>query len=964
MSPTAGTREGLSFGPYNLLVRERLLTRDGAPVELGARAFDILIALVSRPNEVVSKKELLSQVWPDVTVEESSLRFHMAGLRKALGDGQDGARYITTLAGRGYCFVAPVSRSSEVRRADAAVESGFPQTNLPGRVMHMIGRDEDVLRISAHLIGARFVSIVGIGGVGKTTVAIAVGHHLFEAFAGAVLLVDLSALRYPSLVATTVASELGLSVQSEDATPAVIAYLRRKRMLVILDTCEHLIDAVAAFALQIYAKAPDVHLLTTSREVLQVEGEHVYRLDTLACPPEDSEVVSAAAQTFPAPRLFIERAAASGGGLELSDADVAIVVRICRKLDGVALAIELAARRVEAYGLQQTETLLDQRLLALLGHRGATPRQRTLQAALDWSYQLLSELERLVLRRLAVFVGHFTLDAAWFVVTGNDIDQSRALGAIESLVGKSMIVTRPIGAMMRYRLLDTTRAYVLNVAIDDAQAADLAMRHANYYRRWLDQRGSESSMLPTGAERSPYLAALNNARSALEWCFGEGGDVALGIELAAAAVPVFLAMSLLPECHRWSERAIRALDEAARGSPEEMQLQAALGVSLMFTRGGGDAARMALSRSLAIAEECGDVANQVGLLGALCLFQLREADFERGLHYAKRSQALAGNIENPAVIALAHSLLGSTLHLMGALADARTELEISLHHWSRFQGQSMPQMDHPSLAVILACTTYPECYASLALARTLWLQGYPAQSVERAHQLIQAAERVDHPTSRVVVLGWSAWIFVWTGDFGSAEKYINSCIALAESHSLAPYVALGHGLKAVVAIHRGDAKGGVEGLQASLGALHSRYKLPITLLNISLAEGLGQLGRSSEGSALIDETITSVRASQEVTFMPELLRVKGGLFLSMPAPNLDAAEACFAQSLESSRHQGARGWELRAAIDLARLWAKRGKPEEGLKLLQPIFEKFTEGQDDIDLQAAQRLLAELSKNSK
>jgi len=274
----------------------------------------------------------------------------------------------------------------------------------------------------------------------------------------------------------------------------------------------------------------------------------------------------------------------------------------------------------------------------------------------------------------------------------------------------------------------------------------------------------------------------------------------------------------------------------------------------------------------------------------------------------------------------------------------------------------MPQMDHPSLAVILACTTYPESYASLALARTLWLQGHPAQSVERAHQLIKAAERVDHPTSRVVVLAWSAWIFVWSGDFDSAEKYINSCIALAESHSLAPYVVLGHGLKAVVAIHRGDAKGGVEGLQASLGALHSRYKLPITLLKIALAEGLGQLGRSSEGAALIDETIRSVQASQELTFMPELLRVKGCLFLSLPAPNLDAAEACFAQSLESSRHQGARGWELRTAIDLARLWANRDRPQDGRALLRPILEQFTEGQDTEDLQKAGRLLAELGHN--
>src|SRR5262249_22257186 len=258
------------------------------------------------------------------------------------------------------------------------------------------------------------------------------------------MVVDLSMLSDPRLVATAIASLMGLSVRSDDATPTLIAYLRSKRMLLILDTCEHLIDAVAALASQIYAKAPQVHILATSREVLQVEGEQVYRLDTLACPPEESEVVSTAAQAFPAPRLFIERAVASGARLELSDAEVAVVVRICRKLDGVALAIELAARRVEAYGLHQTETLLDQHLtLLLLGYRGATPRQRTLQATLDWSYQLLSTLERLVLRRLAVFVGPFTFDAALAVVTGTDIDQSQVFAAVDSLVGKSMIATRP-----------------------------------------------------------------------------------------------------------------------------------------------------------------------------------------------------------------------------------------------------------------------------------------------------------------------------------------------------------------------------------------------------------------------------------------------------------------------------------------------------------------------------------------
>ena len=240
ITPAAQTRDVVSFGPFSLS-RERTTSHERRrPVELGARALDILIALVSRPNEAISKKDLLARVWPDVTVEESSLRFHIAGLRKALGDGQNGARYITTLAGRGYCFVAPISRSSDRDNVEAAVVDAFPHGNLPSRLMRMVGRDDDVLRLSAQLTAARFVTIVGAGGVGKTTVAIAVGHHLTEAFAGAVLFVDLGMLSDPELVATAVASMLGLSVQSDDATPSLIAYLRDKRILLVLDTCEHL----------------------------------------------------------------------------------------------------------------------------------------------------------------------------------------------------------------------------------------------------------------------------------------------------------------------------------------------------------------------------------------------------------------------------------------------------------------------------------------------------------------------------------------------------------------------------------------------------------------------------------------------------------------------------------------------------------------------------------------------------
>src|SRR5882672_1366303 len=424
----------------------------------------------------------------------------------------------------------------------------------------------------------------------------------------------------PKLAATAVASMLGVSVQSDHATTGLIAFLKSKRILLILDTCEHLVETVAALAARITETAPQVHILATSREALRIEGEHVYRLDALACPPDAPGLTAEAVAQFPATQLFVERALASGARLDISDAEAPIVANICRKLDGVALAIELAARRVESYGLQQTAALLDQHLTLLwLGSRTAPPRQKTLQATLDWSYELLSELERLVLRRLAVFVGHFTLDAALEVATNANLDRSTIFGAIDSLVAKSMVATRPIGAMMSYRLLDTTRAYALEISIDAAEVVDLATRHAAYYRRWLEQTGTEWPTFSNGAQRAPHFAGLNNVRAALEWCFGVKGNVAVGVGLAAAAAPVFLAMSLLTECLRWSERAISALDETARGGRKEMHLQAALGVSLMFTRGNSEAARVALNKGLAIAEKCGDAPYQLQLLNLLHL---------------------------------------------------------------------------------------------------------------------------------------------------------------------------------------------------------------------------------------------------------------------------------------------------------------------------------------------------------
>lgn len=951
MATAAGqTRNGLSFGPFNLIPNERLLTKGGVPVEVGGRALDILIALISSPNEVLSKKDLMSRVWPDVIVEEGSLRFHMASLRKALGDGKNGARYITTLAGRGYCFVAPISQADPSSDEAPLAAASFPYANLPHRLSRILGRDDDVQKLATRLGASRLVTIVGPGGVGKTTVAVAVAHQLTDTFAGSVLFVDLGMLSDPKLATTAVSSMMGLSVQSDDATPGLIAFLKNKRILLVLDTCEHLIDAIAGLAANVMEAAPLVHILATSREALRIDGEHVYRLDALTCPPDDTAITAEAVWQFPAAQLFLERAAASGARLDVSDAEASIVADICRKLDGVALAIELAARRVEAYGIQQTAALLDQHLTLLWqGSRTAPPRQKTLQATLNWSYQLLSDLERTVLRRLAVFVGHFTLDAALDVASSATLDRTTISGAIDSLVEKSMVAVRPIGAMVRYRLLDTTRAYALEINIDSTELSDLRVRHASYYRRWLEQTVGEWETLSTGTERAPYFAGLNNVRAALEWCFGESGNVPAGIGLAAAAAPVFLAMSLLIECHRWSERALTALDEASRGGREEMQLQAGFGIALMFTRGNSDLVHVALNRSLGIAEERSDSLHMAGMLGMLHMYHLRGGDYRVALQYAEHSSKIAGSQGDTALTALAHALLGISRHLMGDLSGSRVELEAALG-------------TRPGMAASRA--TYfgfdHRSWARVALATTLWLQGYPAQAAASAHQAIDDAERMSHPVSLAIVLT-AITVLVWTGEIEAAEQHLDWFIARAETQYFGPYLDVGRGLKAELALRRGEVETSVATLKDCLEKLHAaHYGRFTTRFSIMLARGYVASGCFNEAVAVVDDTIQLVEAKGGASYTPELLRLKGSILLAMPKSQTKEAEACFEQSLEMSRAHGSRAWELRTATDLASRWASQGRAKDARALLLPIFEGFTEGRDTPDLKAAMRVLTALT----
>jgi predicted ATPase/DNA-binding winged helix-turn-helix (wHTH) protein len=935
-----GSQDVICFGPFRLSTTERLLEKGGGPVQLGSRALDILIALIERPAEVVSKKELIARVWPDLVVDEGSLRFHILALRKALGQGRSSTRYVTNVSGRGYCFVAPISRAAS---PPALLSNSLAHSpvGLPLSPTRMVGRDETVRCISEELTARRFFTIVGPGGIGKTTVAIAVSRSMLAAFDGAVHYVDFGPLCTPSLVPNRVASTVGLPGNFDDPLAALPAFLRDRRMLLVLDSCEHLIETIAPLAERIFREAPEVHILATSREPLQVEGEQVHRIRPLAFPPDDEPLTVACALTFPAVQLFVERAAANGTGFELNDADAPIVGKVCRKLDGIALALELAAGRVGAYGIKGIASLLDGPCRLLWhGRRTALPRHQTLSAMLDWSYNLLPESERVILRGLSAFVGAFSLEAAQFVAAGNVVEREQVAEAIAGLVTKSLIgvETNHTGAL--YRLLDTTRAYVLTKMVDSGERNTIAQRHATYYREFLERSEIASLTCAKNDGTAERWRHVSNARAALEWSFSEQGDKELGTALAAASAPLFLELSLLMECRFWMDRAIA--EHGGQGDRREMELQEALAVSLMFIKGNSDEVLAALTTALSLAQVLELPYHQMRLSAAHHTFLVRIGDFRVATAVAEQNAAVAKRTSDPAAMMMADWMLGVSHHLLGDQTSARKHCETALKQAPN-QNSSLIRSGYDQ-----------RIRALLTLARALWLGGYANRAVTIATQALHQATALDHPVSLCLCGIYGGTFFLWTGEWSEAERIIDRLIAYAEKYSLRCHHAICLGLKGELSLRQGDTEAGLRLLNACLEALEGvQHQTMTPVFTSDLAICLARTGRPDEADAAIDKAM----ACGPHFYLPETMRIKGELLAS--GPHWSEAECWFSRSLDLAREQSALAWELRTATSLAHLWGRQGRSDEAARVLRPVYDRFTEGFDTLDLRAAKCLLDEL-----
>ena len=901
------TRE-FTFGPFYLHATERRLLRAGQSVDIGSRALDILIALVEQAGEVIGKKALVSRVWPDVIVEESSLRVHVAALRKALGDGLDGARYIANVPGRGYSFVAPVSTTSQATPASSpsfdvstsqasATERSQVRlaSTLPARLTRMIGRDAAVTALCEQLRARRFVTIVGPGGIGKTTVAVSVAHLLSTEFAGAIF-VDLAAVTDSAGVANGLAATLGLTVRKEDPTQEILAFLRDASALLVLDNCEHVIESIGGLAERIFVEAPRVHILATSRELLNVEGEHVFALDPLETPATD-DITAARALEYPAVQLFLERAGATSGPISLSDQDAPVVAEICRRLDGIALAVELAAGRVAVFGIRGTAELLEKQLALLWrGRRTALPRHQTLNATLDWSYNLLSHDEKVVLQRLSIFVGDFTLAGALSIMDEGDGASSEAIETVASLVAKSLVAMRITDGQPRYRLLEMVRAYAAQRLGEAGDADVIAARHAKYFA----QRCREAEIPGSTAVET---RDLGNIRSALEWSFSERGDVGIARDLSIAATPLLLRWSLLAETRGWTSRALERLQESDRGSIHESRLIRTWTISAMFTLGNQESLRVQIGRGLELARNLRDQRGQFEFFTGIHAYSARTGDFRGAVSAAAEAAAVA----NEAEIASAQWMLCMGYHMSGDQMRALASSEQGLSY------------DQASPAKRKRYFGYDQRTPGLAVrARLLWLMGQTQDALQAAAHACEEGATIKHPVSYCLTLLYASSVYLWSERWDEAERAIERLVDTSRNFSLEPYFAGGQALKGELLHGRGDYEGAIPLLTEATQRLNRERQVAQAPYCASiLADALRRTGRFGPALDVLEHAIEQRRAGGGSFDLPEMLRIKARILLRGSADHHDEALDCLNSAIELARTQGAVSWESRAAQTLA-----------------------------------------------
>ena len=898
-------QDAYQFGDFRLLPEGQSLSHKGQPVALGGRGFDILTLLVRRAGEVVSKAELFAHVWPDYIVHDHNLKVNIGNLRRSLAEFDSATDYIATIAGRGYKFVAAVQSDHAAARNIAPVMSHHI---APPQVRELLGRDDAILQISEQLDQPGYMTIVGPGGAGKTSLAVTVAQRCCGA-GESIAFVDLSTLSDPRFVVPAVASALGISLGLDDPIAGVIEVLRSNRLLLIVDNCEHVIAMAATIVERISSEVPATRILATSREPLRTRHEQIHFLSGLAYPDQATAISASAATQYPAVRLFMTKMLGSGVA-EPTDDYVRSVVSICTRLEGLALAIELAAGTASVLPHSALDDLFRDGFDSMSrGARDTPLRHQTLEATLDWSYRLLPDREAVVLGLLSVFSGRFNAEDVEAMYSAGALDPAIGRDALSQLVAKSLVSAEHDGGSIHYRLAESTGTYAARRLFGLPYREKARRQFAVRIRDRLRIAEREWSSQTSREWLRKYRSQIDDVRAAISWAFDPAGDAELGVELVVAALPLWQELSAFKEM-------LAAIDLATQNSAALSSLSPLGRTKLSTAR----AWAMTLARhmhpqtddawrdSIFHASASRDAEFQIRSVCGQAVFLAYSGRPRTALRRMNEFAAAKGLDWTSAPDG--KRLLAHIKIYAGELDSASTHLKALMEDWGDLEeghGLSRFQVDLPAAI-------------RLSQAFLSWLQADPDRASSLAARAIDRAADLDHMISLGNAISLAALPIAFVeGELEAASQLQRQLAEVGRRESVGIYEGTATFFAGAILSAQGDRSGFTLMQDSIAGLLRGGWRARVPFYRSLLAEAYIAAGEMQLAGNSLRAVLGEVGIREERWWHPDLWRVAGRIEAGNRRPQ--KAMHYFQKSLDCARAMGADAATKRtqlamAAIDL------------------------------------------------